>query len=652
MAVALHAIEDRRLSPYTGWTREHWIEVTQRIIAGVLQYADRDRGWIVPPPNRLDEVVSERHVELVEKEMFERSLLAAAIYAAGTGRTHVDGFDGDIIEFYLRGIRRGTDPNDPCYWGPNKPYWEFGTTIAVAMLIHPAGLWEPLSRQQRERFCRWAEPILALPCWDNNHWYFRLGLSALFERVGWKHERDFMTSRLQRCLDWHRGNGWFIDGNNRAFDHYNFWGFALYNTFLYWADPAWREQFGERIKQITREFFEVAPLFFTRDGGPVAWGRSLAYRFGGLGAIGWGHLAGLCPLPAGQARRLASGALKFFWDGGCMNEQGLLSGGWTIENPALVEDYISVGAPYWTCHGLAPLMIGADDEFWTAEEQPNPADEPVDHVAALRGAGMTVRTFGRSGEVRVHFAGTPRHEDARWQVGAKYYQHTYSSAAGFAVAGAGKDLCAGRSGASLNGQQWVYRKQPDPILVEEDRVAGKWSLAELQMPEAWLVTHSLLGPSGELHILYHTASQPLQLMVAGYAVAVPHGEAGEENRLPGGVCVAGKAAVSALQKLAGPAGMTSVEHLAPSRNLQHSHLFGGVAFWPVWRSSDSVPAYQPVMVYTQTGPRASSPIEPPQVSRRGESAWSIQWAAKAWEVLIKGETVKVVRQSDAAARGD
>ena len=33
---ALKAAENRKLSPFTGYTREHWLEICEKLIAGIL----------------------------------------------------------------------------------------------------------------------------------------------------------------------------------------------------------------------------------------------------------------------------------------------------------------------------------------------------------------------------------------------------------------------------------------------------------------------------------------------------------------------------------------------------------------------------------------------------------------------------------------
>ena len=41
---ALNASEDRMLSPFTGYTRNHWIEIAEKLIAGILPYFSPTSG--------------------------------------------------------------------------------------------------------------------------------------------------------------------------------------------------------------------------------------------------------------------------------------------------------------------------------------------------------------------------------------------------------------------------------------------------------------------------------------------------------------------------------------------------------------------------------------------------------------------------------
>jgi hypothetical protein len=66
--------EDRELSPYTGYTRQHWLEITERLITGILPYFDLETG--IPDLTGLQE--ESGHFQRLAtdewpKETFERS---------------------------------------------------------------------------------------------------------------------------------------------------------------------------------------------------------------------------------------------------------------------------------------------------------------------------------------------------------------------------------------------------------------------------------------------------------------------------------------------------------------------------------------------------------------------------------------------------
>ena len=45
---------DYHLSPITGYTREHWCEIAERIVAGFLPYVNADTGIVELPPDVRD----------------------------------------------------------------------------------------------------------------------------------------------------------------------------------------------------------------------------------------------------------------------------------------------------------------------------------------------------------------------------------------------------------------------------------------------------------------------------------------------------------------------------------------------------------------------------------------------------------------------
>src|SRR4029453_13694387 len=93
--------------------------------------------------------------------------------------------------------------------------------------------------------------------------------------------------------------------------------------------------------------------------------------------------------------------------------------------------------------------------------------------------------------------------------------------------GEGTDLGAGRTGISLDGKDWVYRDHARTISIGADHAASAWGFDVnlAYQPEVddryELVTHTLMGPSGEVHVFWHRSPQPVFLHLGGYGIGAP-----------------------------------------------------------------------------------------------------------------------------------
>lgn len=251
--------EDQQLSPYTGYTRQHWLEITEKLIAGVLPYFDSETG--MPDLTGVNEESGHfRQLETDEwpKETFERSLMLVAIYTAATGSDRIDGYRGSIVEPFLRGIARGTDPKDAAYWGPHPEFEIYGTNTAMAILLSPGFFWRPLTPEQQDNVLELMKGLVATVAYDCNHWYFHLMGVPVLEKYGETPDRSAANLIFERLLNWHRGDGWFIDGGNRAFDYYNLWGFQLITTHFVILTRSGRRclgtESGEQLSSSKRHF--------------------------------------------------------------------------------------------------------------------------------------------------------------------------------------------------------------------------------------------------------------------------------------------------------------------------------------------------------------------------------------------------------------
>lgn len=603
------AKEDFKISPYTGFTREHWLEITEQIIAGVLPYLNPETGMpqlVLDSTETAYEIVRDKNPKEEGKRALERIMMAVIIYTKATGKDRVPGYDGSISAPFIKAIIRGTDPDDPAFWGDPKPNDQVGSAFALGAYLNSAVFWDPISQSHKKNILNYLQKQVFNQTYDNNHYLFHMIPVALLEKYGYDANREHLTQMFERLLGWYRGNGWFIDGNNGGFDYYNLWGFQLFFHVLNRFDSKWHDQFGNQINKLSARFFETIPYLFGRDGGPVPWGRSLSYRFAGISSIAWAVLNGTCTLPPGQARRIASGELKYFWEHGCLGENNLLNIGYWGANVSMAESYLSPGDPYWATHGLACLLIPKEDPFWTSVEEPIPADSAGGKIA-ITGAGFVIRVSSLDGEARLYPAGQPfAHNRNKWQTGIKYDQYAYSSYLGFCTTGeGGAEIGAGRSGYSFDGFNWYYRERAVPIMVNDSHLISKYSLRQDALYE--MTEHTLIGNDGEVHIFWHDYPEPVFLYLGGYGINVQAGQKPVNQKQKNSIVLSAGEYFSVLFSPCASPGLFETESLAPRDGWSGTHLFGGEGAFPCWRSKNTVPPLLPVIIYTN-GTKNRKPV--------------------------------------------
>jgi hypothetical protein len=163
------------------------------------------------------------------------------------------------------------------------------------------------------------------------------------------------------------------------------------------------------------------PYFFAANGGFNEFGRSLAYKFSRLGAALWAYKLGQWPYSAGMLKRLVGKHLRWYADRGAIRPDGTLRQSLTaVGSNEIIERYISTGATYWAMQAFGGLWALADDDpFWTAEEEPLPAEQG-NFMKVYHEPGWVVTA--RSGHVQRFNAGS-----VKFGYGGKYSKLVYST---------------------------------------------------------------------------------------------------------------------------------------------------------------------------------------------------------------------------------
>ncbi|MGI5192954.1 DUF2264 domain-containing protein [Streptomyces sp. CA-288835] len=397
--------ENRTLSPYTGYTRAHWEATADRLLAAVLRYATPGQALIdLPGPPSKSGVRSDG------LEGFARTFLLAAFRTAGASGKDPHGF----LERYTAGLARGTRTpgrGDLESWPvighhniQGQPMVE-SASVALALRLTAPWTWDTLPADDQDRVEEWLRGALRHTPAPNNWYLFPLTVAGFLESAGRgdAETRGAIERGLGLLEGWYQGQGWYSDGDGRAFDHYNGWALHMYpllHAHLA-GDRALLDQLGPRL----REFLEGFALLFDANGAPIHHGRSLTYRFAAVAAVALGALTGATPLAPGVTRRILSGALRHFLDRGALTDDGILSLGWYGPHEATLQRYSGPGSPYWASKGFLGLLLPPEDPVWTATEEKAPSEGP-DRALALPAPGLLIQTTARDGLVRLHNHGS------------------------------------------------------------------------------------------------------------------------------------------------------------------------------------------------------------------------------------------------------
>lgn len=445
--------EDRRRSAYTGWTRAHWEATADGLLRATAPYASPRNGLIVLPGAR----PSSSGPRSDGLEGFARTFLLAALRVAGD-----NGHDPHAhLSRYAEGLAAGTrSPTPaPASTGADPDSWPRidavrqarveAASVALGLRLTRPWLWDRLDDEVRARLVDWLLPALGPSPVDNNWWLFGLTVGGFLADAGIETVRAgaAIDRALARIEDWYRGDGWYSDGDNRAFDHYNAWALHFYPVLHAHlaADRTLLATYGARLSAQLDSYSRL----FDANGAPLPFGRSLTYRFAATAAPWLGALTGHTPLGPGATRRLASGALRHFLDRGAVTEAGLLPLGWYGPYAPMLQSYSGPASPYWAAKGFLGLLLPADHPAWTAPEAPLPA-ETADTARPLGPTGLLLQSTASDGLVRLHNHGS---NSTRAAPDPYYARFAYSTRTGpTAPTADGRSLPDNHFGLLLDGR--------------------------------------------------------------------------------------------------------------------------------------------------------------------------------------------------------
>ncbi|WP_238412709.1 DUF2264 domain-containing protein [Saccharothrix deserti] len=390
------------LAPITGWTRDRWAGLADRMLLDVRPHASAKHARITPPgaPGGYGTAVD-------GLEGFARTFLLAGFRLAGEGGRDPHG----LAEWYAQGLEAGTDPASEERWPRPEEDAQAkveAASIALILDLTRPWLWDRLTDSVRDRVVDYLSAVVGDDTYPRCNWvWFRIVVETFLRSVGGPWRAEDVESDLAAHDSFYRGDGWFADGDERSFDHYCGWALHLYPVL--WARMRGAADLaGDRtaldVGRLDRFLVDYVRLIGA-DGAPLVQGRSLVYRFAAAAPLWAGAIAGVDSTAPGLLRRAASGIVGHFADRGAPDERGLLTLGWYDEWRQMAQSYSGPSSPYWAAKGMLGLALPADHPVWTAVEEPLPV-EREDRAWVASPPGWLVSATRVDGVVRVVNHGT------------------------------------------------------------------------------------------------------------------------------------------------------------------------------------------------------------------------------------------------------
>ncbi len=413
---------DFTLSPYTGLTRDSWIEAGIYILEGCFNnIASIDDPVVMP---RKDKEISYPHLKDSESEqavqrlaeIFEgltRTFFISSVIIHERPDLTINGIS--IREYYKKHILRVVNPKDSLFVGsyesltaitktvdPTRTYQQTVETCAlvIGLWLSKEEIWDTYTKDEKDLIASFLNGFANAATVPQNWRLFNMLDLAFLSMNGYEINKDIMLDHAQAILAYYVGDGWYRDG--QCFDYYSCWAFNMYA-------PLWNLWYGyehepyiaKRFEKYSNALMQTYPDFFDEDGHTNMWGRSCIYRNAATSAFEGNLLLPNSTVNPGLARRIASGSLLQFLCRDDFLYKGVPTLGFYGEFKPLVQGYSCAESPYWFGKAFMCLHLPKDHPFWNEKEN-NGTWEKLSHdevkVTTLNGPALSFSNHKANGE--------------------------------------------------------------------------------------------------------------------------------------------------------------------------------------------------------------------------------------------------------------
>lgn len=368
---------NKKQSPFTGMTRQHWLQAAQYLLEGPFSYVNDIKDPMnLPKQEGKSYPRNDREVPTARMEALCRTMFLAGPLLKENPNLTLHGIK--VGDYYRYQIASFLDPQSPVYLPKHKGRGHGGQKLvelgglAVSLLMAPDVFWDPMPKVTRDSLASVFKTYAEGGTIDMNWRFFNMCLLSFLQKQGYDINTNYLQELLQKNLDAYVGDGWYHDAP--LFDYYSMWAFQMYGPL--WAEsfgkdyyPSAANQFLKNLRDITKQY----PYMFGRDGKMQMWGRSITYRMGAAIPLALTGFLNDSSIDYGWMRRICSGALlQFLQNPDFMASDNLPNLGFYGHFEDCLQHYSCRGSNYWMAKIFLSLYIPADNPYWTAKETEGP----------------------------------------------------------------------------------------------------------------------------------------------------------------------------------------------------------------------------------------------------------------------------------------
>ncbi len=365
---------DYELSPYTGLTRQHWVDAATYMLDGAFGYIHEldDPMYF---PKQLDKTYprDSAAVPVAKLEGLARTFFLAAPLLRENPDLESNGIK--VADYYRHQLRNLTREGSTSYiphrtGGPSQTMLELGALCISLKLCQPA-VWDTFTQEEKDSLVSLFLSYGEGPTISSNWQFFNVFIMAFCKDQGYEVNEEYMRTCLQNLLNLYRGEGWYNDVP--AYDYYSMWAFQTYGPLLsmIYGHEQWPD-LAEQFLSHQQDMLDNYPYMFARDGRMNMWGRSLPYRFASVAPFTVVEREGLDDVDFGWLRRISSATLLQFMENPDFMADGVPTMGFYGPFAPCVQIYSCRGSVYWMAKAFFNLLLPADSKYWTAVENEGP----------------------------------------------------------------------------------------------------------------------------------------------------------------------------------------------------------------------------------------------------------------------------------------